>query len=280
MRLANFKYLVLTSALVLVSMPVPALADTDFGELAVSGDMSPQERLVKKTELTQNALLMAIEKAEAMKTNLEALELETASPEEGLRNQHLNEVAGYIAFYQEREAVLETATSLEEIDALSQTIIKYREEVYAPSAKNVLEFVLVFSYSPPILKTAEERHADIAADITRLSGLGLIEEEPYKTAIEECRGTLEEAAQLQNQAKEALLTAYQLPVENAETADMPTEGDTALTSPALDKIMEVSTTTDVFLTPKELAEASLNKIKAVYAIFIETGQKIKETLGI
>jgi hypothetical protein len=62
MRPLNFQFLILISALIWVGIPTVVLADTDFGELAVIGDMSPQARLVKKVELTRNALFMAVEK--------------------------------------------------------------------------------------------------------------------------------------------------------------------------------------------------------------------------
>lgn len=260
MRLTNFKYLILALALASMSVPAVVLAEIDFGELAVSEDVAPQERLAKKIELTQGALSIAIEKAETMRTSLEALELETDSPEEALKNQYLNEVAGYLAFYQERRAVLDTVVSLEEVDALIQTIIEYREGVYAPSAKNVLEFILVFFYNPSVLETARERYTSITADAARLSGLGLIGETLCGSALEQCQTTLDEAAQLQIQAREALLAAHQPVIAAEETAG--------------------TATTTIALTPSELSETSLNKIKEVYTIFIETGQKIKTALGI
>ena len=274
MRPTGLKYLVLASALVLTSVPTMVQAEIDFGELAISEDIAPQERLTKKIELTRDALSMAIEKAEAMKTSLETLELETASPEEELKNLYLSEVAGYLTFYREREAALDAVTSPEEVDAFIQTVIKYREGVYAPSAKNVLEFILVFSYNPSVLKTAKERYVSIAADAARLSGLGLIEEVLCKAALEQCQTTLDEAAQLQSQAREALLAAHQSAVALEEATETPLEGS------AESETTVEAMAAPVVLTPKELSEMSLNKIKEAYTVFIETGQKIKEALGI
>jgi len=249
-------------------------------ELAVTGDMSLQERLVKKIELTQNALSMAVEKAEAMQTSLEELEFEAESEEEQLRNQYLNEVSGYLTFYQERKLILDTTNSLEEIDVLIQTIIEYRENIYAPSAKNVLEFVLVFSYGPSVLDTAKERYNNIKADIERLGGLNLIEDEQYAGVLEQGRITLEEAEQLQVQARELILAMYPTTTPTEEVPMvLPLEGDIAETKSMTEEVTEMVPTMAV-LNARELAEESLNKIRGLYGIFIETGQKIKETLGI
>jgi len=249
-------------------------------ELAVTGDMSPQERLVKKTELTQDALSMAVEKAEAMRTSLEELEFEAESEGEQLRNQYLNEVSGYLTFYQERKLILDTTNSLEEIDALIQTIIEYRENIYAPSAKNILEFILVFSYGPLVLDTAKERYNNIKADVERLGGLNLIEDEQYVEALEQCQITLDEAEQLQVQARELILAMCPTTtVTEGVPAILPPESGVTETESTTEEVAETIPTT-VVLNARGLAEESLNKIKGLYGMFVETGQKIKEALGI
>ena len=291
MRLIDLKYLILTPALVWVGVPMIISADTDFGQLAITGDISPQERLAKKIELTRNALVMAVEKAEAMKTSLEKLEFGEKSVEEQLRNQYLDEVSKYITFYQERGVTLDTADSLEETDTLIQTIIEYREGIYAPSAKNVLEFILVFSYSPSVLDTAKERYESIKADVERLAGLNLIEVEQFTGTIEQSRMTLEDAEKLQAQARELILEPYRATSTTSEVLTVPAGTEITEATPAesaesvIDNNQKVGeiiepTPTVIVLNARELAEESLNKIKGLYDIFIETGQKIKEALGI
>jgi len=287
MRLLNFQFLILISALIWVGIPVTVLADTDFGELVVTGDMSPQERLAKKVELTQNALSIAVEKAETMKASLEKLEFGEKSAEEQLKSRYLNEVSGYLAFYQERRTTLDTVGSLEEVDALIQTVIKYRESVYAPSAKNVLEFILVFSYNPSVLSTTQERYNNIKADVERLGGLDLVEGEQFTGVLEQCRITLEEAEKLQAQARGLVLETHSASPAAEETPAVSTVSSGALEIESIigsDQKIEgtadelIPTTT--VLSARELTEESLNKIKGLYDVFIETGQKIKEALGI
>ncbi|MDD5710685.1 MAG: hypothetical protein PHV43_01115 [Candidatus Colwellbacteria bacterium] len=286
MRPSSFQFLFLAALYIWLGTPTAVLADTDadFGELAVTGDMSTQEKLTKKIELTRDALTIAIEKTEVMQFSLESLRFEDGNTEAQIRNQYLDEVAGYLAFYQERKALLSTVGSLEEIDALIQTIIEYRETVYAPSAKNVLEFILVFSYGPEILNTASERYDSIVADVERLEGLKLIESGQFAEALGQCRITLDEAGALQTQAKELISAAY---LTKEEAASMtPALGDGFIeTEDAAISELEAEETTEslseaVVLNARDLVEGSLNKIKGLYGVFIETGQEIKETLGI
>jgi hypothetical protein len=278
MRQKNFKFFVLIPMLIMsVGLPMSVSADDGLDHLAVADDISPQERFVKKVELTKNALAMAIEKAELMKAGLEGLAVEAGSVEELVKNEHLNSVSGYIAFYHEQEEILAQATSLEEVDALLQKIIDYREGVYAPSAKAVLEFVLVFSYGPSILATAQERYTSIEADVKRLGELNLIEAEQFTPALEYCRTTLEEAGTLQAQARELILQPYRLA---STTAEMVTPLLVETSTPEIATTTDAQITTPIIPGPKELAEESLNKIRGLYDVFIETGQKVKEALGI
>jgi hypothetical protein len=277
MCLINFKYLVLASALVGMGIPIMVSAETDLGQLVIAGDISSQERLVKKAEITQDALALAVEKAEVVRTSLEKLTFEKESVEEGLRSQYLNEVSGYISFYQERGMTINTVSSLEEVDALIQTVIEYRESVYAPSAKNVLEFVLVFSYGPSVLDTAKERYESIRADVERLSGLNLIGAEQFTSILEQCQLALEDAEKLQIQAKELILQPYQTTPITEKLLTVPAEVTPAV---LLENTTIEPEPTVVALSARELAEESLNKIKGLYGVFIETGQEVKETLGI
>jgi|GEM_PF-2965533 hypothetical protein len=283
MRLAGFKYLVLVGVLTGVGAPLIVLADADLGTttLALSGDLSPQERLSKKIELAGDALDMAIGKAEAIQTDLKELTFESGSTEAQLRDRYLGEVSGYISFYGERKEALNTIGSLEEIDALIQTIIEYREAVYAPSAKHVLEFILVLSYVPSVFDTAQERYNSITADVERLGELDLIEAEQFAGALEQCRLTLGEASALQAEAKQLVLSLFDTATTTAEAAATPPAEQSPgaeVTPPALSA--EPATTTLTALSARELAEESLNKIKGLYNTFIETGQEVKKALGI
>ncbi|MBU2101561.1 hypothetical protein KKH05_02480 [Patescibacteria group bacterium] len=258
------KYLGFLIALTFIATPLSVSANADFGQLVVSEDISPAERVVKKTELTKNALSKAVEKAQNTKASLEKLSFEEESIEAMLKDKYLTEVDGYISFYKEQGMALEDINTLEEVDALIQGIIEYREQIYSPSAKNVLEFILVFSYGPSVLDTAQERLGNIEKDIERLEGLELIDTGQFIETLDRLKSILGEAIDLQSQARLLVLEPYQEVL--IDESALP---ETAAT-----------TTLAITQTPKELVEESLNKIKGLYNIFIETGQKVKETLGI
>lgn len=282
-------------AMVWVGAPLSASADVDFGKLVVVEDISPEERAAKKMDLTRNALAKAVEKTQNMRTALEELNFEEGTAEWTLKNSHLGEVEGYAAFYKEKGLALDGLSTVEEIDALIQEIIDYRENTYAPSAKNVLEFILVFSYSPSVLETARERLGSIQADIERLGGLELIESDQFTETLNQAAAALNEAENLQTQAQLILTKTYRI-TSTEEIAPPVIEGDASSEMPTtadpLPELIEAATGTEIMeegvvselassdLTARELAEESLNKIKGLYNIFMETGQKVKETLGI
>jgi len=252
----NIKILTAFTLSFLVLSPSMALAEIDFAQLVVLESITPEEKFAKKFELTQNALGKAIERAESMKTGLEALSFEKDSVEVGLKDKYLAEADSYLAFYKESKEVLSSVEQLEDLNVLIQKVIDYRENIYAPSAKNVLEFILVFSYSPSVLETANKRFESIKSDVERLENLSLLESGLFSTELELSQKTLEEAGALQTQAKLILLSPY------------------------MESLSEDLNIEEGAPTAKQLAEESLNKIKGLYTIFIETGQRVKNTLGI
>src|SRR4030042_4843414 len=128
--------LTLFSTIIYIGAPGLAVASGDvFSQLVVADDLSPEERLTKKIELTENALGKAAEKAQVMQNDLASLDFPENSLELELKNRYSAEVTTYITFYQEQRELLKGLTTIEEVDNLISSVISYRESTYAPGAK-------------------------------------------------------------------------------------------------------------------------------------------------
>src|SRR3989338_8533676 len=147
------KYLSLVTffALTLAINPSAKAEGMDFAQLVVTEDVAPEERLAKKIELTTDALKKADERVIEMRTKLEAIKFEDGTPELELRNKLIERANGYSVFYNEKLTALAAVQTLEEVDLLINEVIAYREGEYTTGAKEILEFTLVYSYTPSVL---------------------------------------------------------------------------------------------------------------------------------
>lgn len=247
-------YITLMGLIAWVSPTAPVSATTDafVAQVDISEDATPEERVTKKKELARSALTKANEKAVDMGKDLEALEFEGESAETTLRESFLSQVESYAQFYEAKLVELETLVALAEVDTLIDEVIDYRESTYAPTAKEILEFILVFSYTPSVLEVANERFDNIKSDVERLEGLEVIEAGGLAPLIDQASTTLAESRGLHTQAVSDLTAFYS--EEGAGIAKTP--------------------------SPRELAEESLNKVRGLYDLFIEIGQRVEEALGI
>lgn len=237
-------------------------SSTSFNQLVVTNeDASPEERLAKKTELTRNALGKAVDKTMEIRKNLEEMELPEDSMEAQIRDSLLEEVARYTTAYEEYLTRLSEKETIEGVNALIDEVITFREKVYAAGAKDALEFILVFSYNPSVLETAQQRLDSIKTDIEKLEGLELVEPGQLNDFITDADSTLGEAKNLQAQAKELLFADHATSTE--EAAEITAE-----------------ITPQPVITARMLAEQSLEKVQALYQIFLRTGAYLEETLGI
>ncbi|MCR4261181.1 MAG: hypothetical protein NUV96_02530 [Candidatus Colwellbacteria bacterium] len=265
-------------ALTLATNPVANAQSMDFAQLIVGEDISPEERLAKKIELTTDALKKADERVIEMRTKLEAIKFEDETPELELRNKLIERANGYSTFYNEKLTALAEIQVIEEVDLLIDEVITYREGTYAEGAKEIIEFTLVYSYTPSVLILADERLENILKDVARLEGLDLIEPSTFVSRTDEAKTILQKAHELQTQATSLLMEKYaaslliipEAPVAEVEVA--PAELQVVPLVEITPAIIEV--------TPRSLAEGSLAEIKKLYELFIETGEKVGATLGI
>ncbi|KKU19147.1 MAG: hypothetical protein UX77_C0005G0002 [Parcubacteria group bacterium GW2011_GWA1_47_11] len=269
------KYLSITTlfSLSLFIGPVVRAQSMDFAQLIVADDVAPEERLAKKIELTTDALKKADERVVEMRTKLEAIKFEDETPELELRNKLIERANEYSAFYNDKLTALAAVQTLEEVDLLIDEIIAYREGAYTIGAKEILEFTLVYSYTPSVLTLADERLENILKDVERLEGLKLIEPSTFVSKTDESKATLQKAHDLQTQAATLIMENYatSLLVVPVVPEVQPLEA-VVTTTEALPALLEV--------TPRSLAEQSLTEVKKLYELFIETGEKVGETLGI
>lgn len=262
------KYFIL-AALLALTVPATYAQSMDFAQLTVPEDMTPEERLAKKIELTTDALEKANERVLEMVTKLEVIELEKDTVELELRDKLIERAKGYNAFYDTKLEALLVAQTIEEVDVIINDIIAYREGEYASGAKEILEFILVYSYTPSVLALADQRLQSILQDVARLEGLELIEPNAFVPRIDEAKTILQKAHDLRVQAATLIMDNYAASLLVLPNQEIETQ---ATTTPVIVSTPEI--------TPKLLAEQSLNEIKALYQIFIETGQEVGETLGI
>ncbi|MDP3953774.1 MAG: hypothetical protein Q8P99_03065 [bacterium] len=263
---------IIALGLILLATPAALAQTINFGQLVVTEDVSPEERFAKKVELTADALKGASERVAEMHEKLEDVQLEEETPQRELRDKLIVRTEEYGLFYEEQTAKLKEAKTIEEVDALIDGIIVYRENIYSPGAREILEFILVYSYTPSVLDLASQRLDNIRQDVGKLEGLGLVEPDSFTTSLNEADGILQEAKDLQSQGTALLMENYaQSLLEPTATALLPSTSDPAPTAD-LD--------TQTLITPKGLAEQSLTKIKTLYQLFMETGDRVNQSLGI
>jgi len=263
------KYILIATIFSFILSPVTA-QEVGFKELAVAENLSVEARLAKKVSLTQNALGKAIEKTNEMRTKLGELVFEEGSLEDVMKNEFWAQANQHLEFYEAHLNTLSSLQSLEQVDALIEEIIQYRENTYAPEAKKILEYLLIFSYTPSVIETATDRLEKIAADMNKLHNLELVEEGHFAEASQEAQDLLSQAQELSNQSRELLIKRFY---------------ETQIELTVLEQV-EIATSTDTLEgelqphEPKGLTEASLNKVKDLYALFLQTSQQIEQALGI
>ena len=265
-------------ALTLAINPSAKAEGMDFAQLVVTEDVAPEERLAKKIELTTDALKKADERVIEMRTKLEAIKFEDGTPELELRNKLIERANGYSVFYNEKLTALAAVQTIEEVDLLIDAVITYREGVYADGAKEIIEFTLVYTYTPSVLVLADERLENILKDVTRLEGLELIEPSTFVSRTNEASTILQRAHALQTQAMALLMERYAaslLITPETQPIEMEVTPIEIPIDPTVETVPAV-----IEVTPRSLAEDSLAEIKKLYELFIETGEKVGETLGI
>lgn len=262
---SSSKQILIASLFILAIIISPSISaqSLDFAQLTVEENMTPEERLAKKIELTVDALQKADERVIEMRSQLEKLEFEDETPEREIRDGLIARTNEYTIFYNEKLTALTTTSTVEEVDLIIDEVIAYRESTYAPGAKEIIEFNLVYSYAPSVLTLADQRMENILKDVTRLEGLELIDPSTFVSTTDEAKAVLQRAHDLQLQAATLLVENF---ANSTATSTLEMESTEVPTEPEV--------------TPRLLAEQSLAEIKLLYELFIETGEKVSETLGI
>jgi hypothetical protein len=269
------KYILIAIIYSFVLIPTIFATEVNFGELVIADDVSPEVRFAKKLDLTSTALDRAIEKVNDMRAGLEKVKLDEETPQSDLRNQFLTQTEEYLNFYKERSNSLSSITTLEEVNSLIDEIIDYREGTYVPGAKNILEYILVFSYTPSVIETAQERFNKINNDLNKLKELELVKIDEFTQSMEETQLTLSQAQELKDMAQVALITKHAPEEELIGTSTSTVEMEpTSTTTP------DMIETLVIIPSPKSLAEESLIKVRDLYGLFLTTGSAIEKTLGL
>ncbi|MEX2054184.1 MAG: hypothetical protein WD883_01425 [Candidatus Colwellbacteria bacterium] len=264
--------LTITIGLILLISPATFAQTVDFNQLAITDDATPEMRFSKKVELTADALKKANERVVEMRDKLEEISLEEETLEGQLRDELVIRTQEYSQFYDEQIKALKEAKAIEEVDTLIDTIISYREVVYSPGAREILEFILVYSYTPSVLDVANQRLENIKRDVSKLERLKLVEPNSFTPSLADAETVFQEAKDLHLQAAALLIDNYSQSLLIEPTATSTDEVVTDTTP--------VEQDTQLLITPKGLAEQSLTKIKTLYQLFMETGDRVTQSLGI
>ncbi len=216
-----------------------------------SANLAPEEKLAKAKEDLTKALDLSLKKVESLKTRLNELNFPPESREQELKTQALKELDDYARYYNETKGHLDKATSLDEVKELARQVKEYRDTTYTSGVEKIVKFISVF-YNEEILGVANDRRDKIEGDIKKLDKFGVIKEGDFRKKLDETGKLLKEAAELQGDAKQMILSA------TSTTATTKNKGSST----------------------KEMIEQSFNNVKTVYGIFLELNQEVKKALGL
>lgn len=235
----------------------PALATSPSSTVispVIAADSSPasvpEEKSVKAKEDLTKALDLSLKKVSGLKSRLNELNFPESSREEELKSEALRDLDAYTDYYSKAKEDLEKKDSLEEVKDLAKDVKEHRDAIYTPGVEEIVRFVLVF-YNEEVLGIANDRLGKIETDVKKLDKLGVIKEDDFRGKLDEAHKLLQEATNLQGEAKEIILSATSTDLAEEEKP-----------------------------SAKDMIENSLNNVKDVYAIFLELNQAVKKALGL
>lgn len=243
----------------------PALATSPSSTVVsavVSADsnpgLAPEEKSARAKEDLTKALDLSLKKVSGLKSRLNELNFPKVSREEELKNEALRNLDAYTDYYSRAKEDLEKKNSLEEVKDLAKDVKEHRDTIYTPGVEEIIRFVLVF-YNEEVLGIANDRLSKIETDVKKLDKLGVIKEDDFRGKLDETRKLLQEATNLQGEAKEIILSATSTDLRGDNGFGRLTTGKPSA---------------------KDMIENSLNNVKGVYAIFLELNQAVKKALGL
>jgi hypothetical protein len=191
------------------------------------------------------------------------------SPESKLRSGYLDKLASYSAYFNAAENKIIEAADIDNLKAIAADIKNFRSGGYNDEIQNIITFTLIY-YDADIIATAQTRLDKLKIDISKLQNLGLLRKDFQQDSLAKAASLINEASELQNQAKEIVL-------EPPQTATNEIIGETATSDKAN---TDAGSTTVQPPTPRDLINKSISEIKNVYDIFLQISKDIGKTLGL
>lgn len=154
------------------------------------------------------------------------------------RGEHLDflkDAAGFIL-------ALQIDAESADVKFIAEELQEWREEVFNPGVKNIVDFSLVFQVQS-VLRIAEARYTKIHSDVGRLEDLKILKDRRARSLLNESRLLLTSAADLRNQAGELLLVGEE---EDGQI--------------------------------RQLLNGAITRVRLAYKKFLEISQLVKESL--
>ena len=215
--------------------------------------LSPTERsdkgIAARRDIVLNALALSLDEVASIKANLAKLpQFDDKSREKKLQDKFLLELENFNKYYSDKsEQVKNTPDpTLDAIKTTAQEIIDYRETVYNPTVKSMIDFTLFF-YNNEVITAVGIYLDKISADIKRFEKLNLLKPDLFKANLEKVAVLIKSATGLQKQAGEAIF------------------GEIAVETP---------------IDPNVPITESLNKIRSAYATLLQTLNGMRKSLGL
>jgi len=265
-------------------------------------ELSDEEKTLLDIEVRKTALSrildLSILEANDLKNKLKKLNMKDAPLSSVLdyseiRDNFLNRLNGFLAYYDLTQETLNGSLDLEKIKNLAVDFKAWRETEYNPEVKKIMDFVLVFQIKASI-KGSDRRLEKITVDLKKLESLKIMD-------VAKLRPPLEEATTAINMAREANSAANKLLLANLSglytaatssattTPSLTQEGITATSTLDTQTVLGITATSTATTTQTDLVaaeettiqmliEEGLAKIKEAYKKFIEISNLVKEGL--
>lgn len=268
-----------------ISSPLGAVFAQSLAQLAPSAVVEEAKKdLVESVEDLRDAKGQEGEREARLKALREAVNFSIAETEdlakklnalsnlsedaEKLREEHLKTLESLLKFQNDFLAKLDNPElTLEDIKALAAEFKKWRDEVYYPATREIIDFLLVFQ-AADILKIAQSRFAKITGDLRKLKFSKVIDVPKLQPFLNEAGQYLDEAALLHGEALEMLFATATAATTTPEISETATT--TATVDTAADPIEE--------RTIRDVLEEMILLIKQAYKNFIAMSDLVKQML--
>mgnify|MGYP001613026937 FL=1 len=164
-----------------------------------------------------------------------------------MRSSFLTQLENYTDYLNSiKELLTSSEFTLESIQKLAQELKDWRENEYAATVKNIVNFILSFQ-NQAILKIADARLGKISLDLKRFKAAKLLETGTLEPFLVKAGENLKKAGLLNDETMILLSTS---------------------TTPTIDSVKTV----------QELVWQSLNEVKLAYKLFFQMSAEVKKLL--